>query len=320
MAVKQESLVQAAIMASLEVYGDRNAVHTDVFAPYANQQGYAGGKYPGDIIGLLDGARILLLEVKELDYLTPIAPVLHQFNLGQFLQYYWLEQSGVPILYAYAARDEMPYFLFPRRREWPYATLNRTRVSPPGELMDSLANFIAKRPAIETHGNLLDWLLNVSVASSASVLMLLGFLGSSASALKASILIVQTAAGGLTALPAAAVRAALRNVLSKEQTGEVALDDEHQRKVDEVRQAIEDHRVRHKARMDDLDQRVDVRAEELVDEEIAVSGRELADEELEEVRMRARKEVESEILEEIAARQRTSRPTAAVRRGYNRRA
>ncbi|WP_411851080.1 hypothetical protein ACLB90_00270 [Stenotrophomonas sp. LGBM10] len=316
--MKQESLVQAAIIASLEVYGDRNAVHTDVFAPYANQQGFTGGKYPGDIIGLLDGARILLLEVKELDYLTPIDPVLHQFNVAQFLQYDWLEQSGVPIQYAYAARDEMPYFLFPRRREWPYATLNRTRVSPPGKLMDSLANFIAKRPAIEAHGNLLDWLLNLSAASSASGLMLLGFLGSSASNLKSSILIIQAAAGGLTALPAAAVREALRSVLSKEQTDEEALYDERQRKVDEAREAILNHVTRHKERMADLDQRVDVRAEELGDEASVMRGRELTDEELEAIRMRARNEVESEILEDIVARQKTSRPTAVVRRGHNR--
>ncbi|WP_422506085.1 hypothetical protein [Stenotrophomonas sp. GZD-301] len=317
--MKQESLVQAAIIASLEVYGDRNAVHTDVFAPYANQQGVTGGKYPGDIIGLLDGARILLLEVKELDYdVTTGSPVLNQFNVAQFLQYDWLEQSGVPIQYAYAARDEMPYFLFPRRREWPYATLNRTRVSPPGELMDSLANFIAKRPAIEVHGNLLDWLLNLSAASSASGLMLLGFLGSSASNLKSSILIIQAAAGGLTALPAAAVRAALRSVLSKEQTDEEALYDERQRKIDEAREAILDHVARHKKRMADRDQRVDVRAEELGDEESDMRGRELTDEELEAVRMRARNEVESEILEDIVARQKTSRPTAVVRRGHNR--
>lgn len=69
-------------MVLLEVYGDCNVVYIDVFVFYVNQQGYMGGKYLGDIIGLFDGVWILLLEVKELDYFMFIVLVFYQFNFG----------------------------------------------------------------------------------------------------------------------------------------------------------------------------------------------------------------------------------------------
>ncbi|WP_313242888.1 hypothetical protein [Stenotrophomonas sp.] len=293
MAVKQESLVQAAIMASLEVYGDRNAVHTDVFAPYANQQGYAGGKYPGDIIGLLDGARILLLEVKELDYKAAV-PVLKQFDLLQHLHYCWLEQCGVDVQYAYAARATMAYFAPLRRREWPYSTLHVTHVAPPGKLMDSMAGISAKRPAIEAHKNLLDWLLSPSSVSTASAAAHVMLLASSAADLTASVLIVHTRAGALIAMPAVGVRAALKKVLKK------PLEDKDlQRRVEAVRDEIRAQKEEYEEKQKHLDQRIDALAHELERKSGGPSGPKPTKKARKEFRKQAREQILKGILSDM---------------------
>jgi hypothetical protein len=308
--MKQESLVQAAIMASLEVYGDRNAVHTDVFAPYANQQGYTGNMYPGDIIGLLDGARILLLEVKELDYDVTGSPVLNQFDTLQYLQYYWLQQLGVPIQYAYAAQSEMPYFVLQRRREWPYATLNRTHVSPPDTLMDSLASIVAKQPAIDAHDSLLDWLLNPPSASSGSALAAFGLLASSAADLKASILIILTTANTLIAVPAEGMRAVLKKALKKPLPNEAL-----QRKVEAARAAIQEQVDKHAGQQAELRAKIDARVDDLVEVKESELGRPLNDQERRAIHRQATEDVARKIVERILAERHPPQPAAVIPSG-----
>ena len=61
----QENIVQTAIMAALGEYCRERNLH--LVPPYANQQGKAMNQYCADVLGVMDGADLIALEVKELD-------------------------------------------------------------------------------------------------------------------------------------------------------------------------------------------------------------------------------------------------------------
>ncbi|MEL1265685.1 hypothetical protein [Pseudoxanthomonas putridarboris] len=171
----KENVVQGAIVAALEVYCDRNWIGTDLFAPYANQQGAAFNKYCADLIVKLSTSKLILLEIKELDvdpkYGTQILP---SYNPIQHVHDWKLELKGVPIQYAYARVDDLSYLRQPRERQWPNTTLFEVYLCKPSELFGSMANLLAQDPDSAEHSNLLEWLLldrNSSSATTAAQLI-----------------------------------------------------------------------------------------------------------------------------------------------------
>lgn len=153
-----ENRVQGAITAALEVYSDRHHMHTDVFAPYANQQNHRPNGYAADLQCLLDGTRFLLLEVKELldDGRVKSLP---SYRYLQHAANVMLEEMGVPIQYAYAAVDSLSYFRTDRRRQWCLETLRQVLLSWPSELFADESSLDSGTPNDVEHSNLLDWLL-----------------------------------------------------------------------------------------------------------------------------------------------------------------
>lgn len=145
----KENLVQAAIISALEVYcsvpGRPQLRH---FSTYANQQGARMRQYCGDIVGMLDDAQALLLEVKERD--CP-ANVLWEFDHEQFLDNVLFQELGVPIAYAYNLVPQLEYHCMPRKMRWPEVTLSQVMRAVPKELP-------GQRPAVDSHESLLDWL------------------------------------------------------------------------------------------------------------------------------------------------------------------
>lgn len=158
-----ENLIQGAITAALEVYCDRNDIHTDTLEPYANQQGHSYSKYCADLLAVLDSSKLLLLEVKELTPASSKKPA--HFNAYDPYQHFlnWqFELVDVPILYGYSAVDDMSYFHRPRHRQWPNTSLHTVRVAAPSSLFGNSQQLIDREPDQEEHANLLSWLLTPS--------------------------------------------------------------------------------------------------------------------------------------------------------------
>lgn len=171
----KENVVQGAIVAALEVYCDRNWIGTDLFAPYANQQGAAFNKYCADLIVKLSTSKLILLEIKELD-VDPKkgTQALPSYNPIQHAHDWKLELKGVPIQYAYACVDDLSYLRQPRERQWPNTTLFNVYLCKPSELFGSMAHLLAQDPDSAEHSNLLEWLLldrNSSSAAAAAQLI-----------------------------------------------------------------------------------------------------------------------------------------------------
>lgn len=68
MGTGKENKVQAAITGALEVYCSARSLQ--LFPPYANQQGGQKRKYCADLLGVVDGADLIALEIKELNVAT----------------------------------------------------------------------------------------------------------------------------------------------------------------------------------------------------------------------------------------------------------
>lgn len=155
-----ENLIQGAITASLEVYCDRNDIHTDAMAPYANQQGHGPKRYCADLLAVLDRSKLLLLEVKELTQPTDGSPAeLGAYDAYQHLLNWQFENLGVPLLYAYSSIGEMSYFRRTRHKQWPNTSLHTVRIAKPSCLFGDSQQQIAKEPDQEKHQSLLSWLL-----------------------------------------------------------------------------------------------------------------------------------------------------------------
>jgi len=151
---KQENLVQQAIAGALQVHC--NPKKLQIFQPYANQQGGKLHQYCGDLFGLMDGADMIALEVKELEVAQG---TLKKFDANQHREAHEFAKLGVPLAYAYNAieLEQLPYYRVPQPSDWSEKTLasiNRSRPKPlPGP-----------RPDVAGHQSLLDW-LNASHAA-----------------------------------------------------------------------------------------------------------------------------------------------------------
>ena len=146
----KENLVQAAISAALERYcSSPGRPQLRQFPPFSNQQGADMRKYCGDIVGMLDDAQALLLEVKERDCETNL---LREFKEKQFLENVRFQQLGVPIAYAYNTVATLEYHKWPRDPDtWAENTLWQVKRSPPIQLP-------GMSPDVANHESLLEWL------------------------------------------------------------------------------------------------------------------------------------------------------------------
>jgi hypothetical protein len=145
---KKENIIQSAINGSLEVYC-RNK-NLKIFPPYANQQGNELRKYCGDLFGILDGADLIALEIKELEIPTN---ELIKFDQVQFDEALKLESYGVPLAYAYNVDPyaQLAYYQTPKPNKWEEKTLDKIKRSAPSQLP-------GKNPNSSMHHSLLDWL------------------------------------------------------------------------------------------------------------------------------------------------------------------
>ncbi|MQA40667.1 hypothetical protein [Rugamonas aquatica] len=146
----KENLVQSAITLALQSYCSApGRPQLRQFPPFANQQGAGMRKYCGDIVGLLDDAQALLLEVKERDCDSNL---LREFDDNQFADNLVFEELGVPIAYVYNETATLEYYCWPRDEQtWPETTLRQVKRSPPTQLP-------GRSPAVSGHGSLLEWL------------------------------------------------------------------------------------------------------------------------------------------------------------------
>jgi len=173
--MNKENMVQSAIIAALEVHCDRNWAHTDIFAPYPNQQGADLVQYCADVIAKISRSRILVIEVKELDLKTKSKGAkLPAYDAYQHWIDWHFEDLDVPINYAYAAVENLCYFESYRTRNWPDRTLLKVHLAKPSNLFATDQQFLSQEPDTSNHGNLLAWLLEQPpICSSAEVLALM---------------------------------------------------------------------------------------------------------------------------------------------------
>lgn len=142
---KLESTIQNALTAYCVGLGNPQL---KIFSPKANQQGGRLRQFCADLVGVLDDARVILLEVKERDA-TGVLPEFRQDQHDMYLQF---EHLGVPVAYVYNAINRLAYDVpFPMSSDWPVQTLQQIMRSIPSELPD-------QEPDIDAHVTLLDWL------------------------------------------------------------------------------------------------------------------------------------------------------------------
>ncbi|SEI89120.1 hypothetical protein [Frateuria terrea] len=142
-----ENEVQGAIRASLEVYAERRGITAQFFEPYANQQGGGPGRFAADLVGVLDNARILMLEIKALD--VPHYTLV-RFNASQHATCLALEDAGLPLAYAFNGTEHLTYYDRLRAQSWPFDTLAAIHRALPSQLPG--------RVPARSHPSLLHWL------------------------------------------------------------------------------------------------------------------------------------------------------------------
>lgn len=146
-----ENSLQTAVMLALENFCNQINNEVLLFPPYPNQQGEGMRKYCGDLLGLLEDGRVILLEFKVLD-LNKL--VLTQFDSAQYEVNLSFEQLGVPIAYAYNTIPfPYPYHLRSTYPAWAIDTLTGVNRAQPSKLPNEY-------PAIPNHQTLLEWLIN----------------------------------------------------------------------------------------------------------------------------------------------------------------
>lgn len=148
----QENLVEAAITAALEKYcNEESRPQITQFRPYSRQQGADMRLYCGDIVGIVDHSKVLLLEIKERNCQSG---VLIEFNEEQFSENLVFEEIGVPIAYAYNTEPvkQLKYHAGPKSGNWAEEALRQIKRSPPSRLSNEC-------PQTDQHETLLDWLL-----------------------------------------------------------------------------------------------------------------------------------------------------------------
>lgn len=152
--MSNEKVVQDAIHAALVAHFNQPGMKgLTLHAPSNRSQGADLGSFCADLIGVLDSARVLLLEVKML---TP-GGKLAKFNLEQHQHLLDYEEVGVPVAYAYNVPrpDSLAYWITPRMANWAEETLRQINRSP--------AWFLASEiPNRDAHQSLWDWLMTSS--------------------------------------------------------------------------------------------------------------------------------------------------------------
>lgn len=144
-----ENVVQAAITGALEVYCSSPGMpQLELFPPYAVQQGNGLRKFCADLVGRLNDAQVILLEIKELNCSSGFLPA---YDAKQHEENILFERLGVPIGYAYNSISQLPYHARPRPYDWPIKTLSAVKRSPPSLLPNGT-------PALSKHSSLLAWL------------------------------------------------------------------------------------------------------------------------------------------------------------------
>lgn len=146
----EENVVEMAIMMALQEYcRSRNLQQ---FRPVPRQQGEALRQYCGDLFGMMDGADLIALEIKELDVASGR---LKAFNTDQHEAAKRFESLKVPLAYAYnsVGVDELAYHQYPQPAGWGAKTLAAIKRSTPTPLP-------GPTPDQPQHETLLDWLMN----------------------------------------------------------------------------------------------------------------------------------------------------------------
>lgn len=144
----EENVVEMAIMMALQEYcRGRNLQQ---FRPVPRQQGKALRQYCGDLFGLMDGADLIALEIKELDV---VSGRLKAFNTDQHEAAKRFESLKVPLAYAYnsVGVNELAYHQYPQPAGWGAKTLAAIKRSTPTPLP-------GPTPDQPQHETLLDWL------------------------------------------------------------------------------------------------------------------------------------------------------------------
>jgi hypothetical protein len=160
-ATGNENVVQTAIHSALEVHCDRQRLgRLKLFTPYPNQQGPAMRSYCADLVGMLGSAKIIMLEVKELD--VP-SRTLRGFRQVQHESALIFERAGVPIAYAYNREWPLAHNSPVADDDWPRLTLGKVLRSVPSALPGA-------QPQMDAHASLLDWLEDDTGASAYSIL------------------------------------------------------------------------------------------------------------------------------------------------------
>lgn len=206
--MNKENVVQGAITSSIEVYCDRSWLHTDIFTPYANQQGVGFTRYGADVVAQLGKGRVLMLEVKELEIGTGGARKLRSYDAHQHLEAWTLELADVPIFYGYASVDELSYLDFFRERAWPEKSLFKVHLCRPSELFATPSQQISAEPDESSHSNLLAWILDPPPDSSA-LANVLTYLQATSSDLRNRLVIIacdKTCGSRILAIPASDLR------------------------------------------------------------------------------------------------------------------
>ncbi|CAK15511.1 hypothetical protein [Pseudomonas entomophila] len=146
---KAENKVQTAIMLALHDYCNQEGMpRLELFPPYANQQGDTLNKFCADLVGRLGNAKLILLEVKELDVNTGEFPAFRHSQHDDNLRF---ENVGVPLAYAYNTTEILAYHKNPRPSDWVSCTLSTINRSVPSLLP-------GQSPEMAAHSSLLTWL------------------------------------------------------------------------------------------------------------------------------------------------------------------
>jgi hypothetical protein len=285
----KENVVQGAIAAALEVYGDRHRLHTDGFAPYANQQGIGPNQFIADLVVRMEKRPLLLLEVKELDLVKGTLPA---YNLRQhgddILQEVYLK---IPILYGYAAVEQLAYLGSDRGAEWPQKTLLNVKIARPSQLVPlSQIGQTPVAPASSHHSNLLEWLLRDPPAT-ARLATLAALGGLPSHEMRNKQVVILAAGGGVQILPATGVATIVREFIGASSGDEAEatpgasfMTDEIRTLRDDLKNTIDEQR----RQLEDVEQFIGQTVDQVLHNLNGVVGSEKEDEQFRErLRLRA---------------------------------
>lgn len=164
--MNNEKVVQDAIQNALTAYYAQIQKNFTIHGPSNRSQGPGIKQYCGDLIGVLDNAKVILLEVK----FKNAAGTLKSFDADQHAELLEYEAIGVPVAYAYnfVPSNEISCFKEPQPKDWPVSTLKQIIRCTPFPLPNA-------KPA-HGHETLWDW-LNTSTDDTKAIDMFGSVLG-----------------------------------------------------------------------------------------------------------------------------------------------